>query len=439
MPKLLVFVITIAAFWLHVTEAGLAQVDVAANVAYRFEIRPLLDRLCVNCHGKNGVEGLPFLADETLADVRKHRSLFADVYEQIETGQMPPRNDEQFTEAERTRVLDWLKSSLDLKPSEVERIDQYVVECFQTKNGELWFGTLRRGAARFDGEKLEYFDKSDGLPSNAVHSFAEDAQGTLWAGTQNGVVRFSEGRFQTVGAESGLPVNAKTRAVDWGRISSDRQGNIWVSLRDKIYRLDSDRFHEFPLPLDSSGIASYGILPGRTTLLCEDRHGHLWFGTDGAGIFRYDGKDFRQFQQSDGLCSNNVTRIIEDASGKIWVTCMQSFHPDMTGDGGLCRLDGDRFTRFPEVKGLAENDLYSICSTKNGEVWIGASGWGAYQFDGKDFTLHSTTDQPYRTRNFGVQSILQDRSGTMWFGFSGGLFRFNGKTFYNIPPTGPWQ
>ena len=111
----------------------------------------------------------------------------------------------------------------------------------------------------------------------------------------------------------------------------------------------------------------------------------------------------------------------------------------MTGDGGVCRYNGNTFTRFPEVKGLGENDIYTIYETNAGEIWIGATGVGAYRYDGKTFTLFSETDRKHWTRNFGVQGILEDRNGTLWFGFSGGLFRFNGSYFVNVTKDGPWK
>ena len=171
----------------------------------------------------------------------------------------------------------------------------------------------------------------------------------------------------------------------------------------------------------------------------HDSKGNLWFSTDGYGAFKYDGTSFTHFTKEDGLCSNNVTSIMEDRQGRIWFTCIQSYQPEMTGDGGVCRYDGKSFTKFPTVKGLSENDIYTIYETRAGNIWIGASGVGAYRFDGETFTLFSETDRKHWTRNFGLQGMAEDQSGTLWFGFSGGLFRFNGKSFFNVTEDGPWK
>src|SRR6218665_1170023 len=38
----------------------------------------------------------------------------------------------------------------------------------------------------------------------------------------------------------------------------------------------------------------------------QDKNGDLWFGTTGAGLYRYDGKSFTNFTTKDGLSSNVI-------------------------------------------------------------------------------------------------------------------------------------
>ena len=104
----------------------------------------------------------------------------------------------------------------------------------------------------------------------------------------------------------------------------------------------------------------------------------------------------------------------------------------------MSRFDGSTITRFPEVEELTANDVYDIFTDRSGAIWIGAVRVGAYRFDGKTFTLFDQTDRPDLTKNFGMQDFVEDRHGTQWFGFSGGLFRFNGSMFVNVTRGGPW-
>ena len=108
-------------------------------------------------------------------------------------------------------------------------------------------------------------------------------------------------------------------------------------------------------------------------------------------------------------------------------------------DGGVCRYDG-KTIKFPEVKGLREYDIDTIYETQAGDILIGASGVGAWRNDEKAFTLFDETDGCTQcVACFGIQPILEARKGTLWFGFSGGLFRFNGKSIFNIAKDGPWD
>lgn len=49
----------------------------------------------------------------------------------------------------------------------------------------------------------------------------------------------------------------------------------------------------------------------------QDRNGHYWFGTNGQGVYRYDGKKLSQFTTQNGLANDQILSIQEDKSGNI--------------------------------------------------------------------------------------------------------------------------
>ena len=415
-----------------------SKLEIKSTTEFEEKIRPLLEQYCIDCHAPGEMEGLDFLAARTATDVANLRGLYAGVVEQMENRAMPPKDFDQLTDSELELVTAWIKKELDLKPSDTDRISRYVVEAYEDKKGNLWFGTMHDGAARYDGSTLEYFSMKDGLPIYAVTSFAEDNDGTLWVGTQDGIYRFNGESFTKVGVSEGLPASNGPSPLSWADVQADKKGEIWAGVGTKVFHYKGQSFTEFKTPIVAEKITSYSIVAGDVSLAMEDRNGNLWFSTDGDGAYKFDGKSFTHFTTEDGLCSNNITSIMEDQQGKIWFTCIQSYQPKMTGDGGVCVFDGKAFTRFPEIKGLSDNDIYTIYETEAADIWIGASGVGAYRYDGKTFTLFDQTDREHWTRNFGLQDMVEDRNGTLWFGFSGGLFRFNGKSFFNVTKDGPW-
>ena len=56
--------------------------------------------------------------------------------------------------------------------------------------------------------------------------------------------------------------------------------------------------------------------------------------------------------------------------------------------------------------------------------------YGVFKYNGKHF-INYKESQGF-TNNC-IQSILEAKDGTMWIGFSGGLFKFDGMQFINIP------
>lgn len=427
-----------SAVWLGAQEPLRLDVFPRSEIAGEFakSIRPLLVKYCADCHAPKAMEGLDFLDAKSESDLAKLRGVYAAVVEQLETRMMPPPNDEQPSQSERTMMTDWIRKTLDLKKSDTDRIAQYVVAAYEDKKGNLWFGTTAKGAVRFDGKTLTWFSTKDGLPSTVVTSFAEDKDGNLWMGTHEGICKFDGRTITRMGSAEGLPAvdPGQRSALPAGRggVRADRDGNIWANMNHAVYRFDGKTFVEFKVPFVKKETSSYAIFNGRPAMKLHDRDGNLWFGTDGYGAFKFDGKTFTQFDKEDGLCSNSVNSILQDRQGNIWFACMQSYQPEMTGDGGVFRFDGNKFTSFPEVKGLSQNDIYTIYETRTGELWIGATHVGAYRLDGEKFTLFDQTDRPHWTRNFGLQAMLEDRNGTLWCGFSGGLFRFNGNSFSSV-------
>jgi ligand-binding sensor domain-containing protein/class 3 adenylate cyclase len=153
----------------------------------------------------------------------------------------------------------------------------------------------------------------------------------------------------------------------------------------------------------------------------RDKTGNLWFGTDGGGVSRYDGKSFTNFTTAQGLVSNAVYSIVEDKTGNLWFA---------TGGGGVSRYDGKSFTNFTTAQGLANNFVYSIGADKTGNLWFGTNSGGVSLYDGKSFTNFTMIQG---LANNTVRSIAEDKTGNLWFATEGGgVSRYDGKSFTNF-------
>lgn len=307
----------------------------------------------------------------------------------------------------------------------------YVVGAFVDSKGDLWFGTMNNGVAHVVDGTITFIDTTHGLPPNGGHSIAETRNGLIWFAGHDGVWVHNPD----------LPSPVQLMHTTEARVTNDRSGHVWVSTMGKVYRYeDAISPVEFAVPVPKELPAVYSISQRSLVFQMEDSKGHLWFSTDGHGAFRYDGKSFAQFTKKDGLCSNTPWEIIEDREGRIWFGCIQNFQPVETGDGGLCVLEKDgTFTKFPDIAGLHHNDIYTLHLDRDGNVWSSAFRTGVYRINAGGFSLFNTTDRPDLNGNFGLQAMVQDTKGTIWCGFSGGLFHFDGKGFVNVPRGGPWE
>lgn len=79
-----------------------------------------------------------------------------------------------------------------------------------------------------------------------------------------------------------------------------------------------------------------GLPQSQVNAIVEDVNGYLWIGTNGGGLARFDGKEFKTYNTLDGLLSNVVTSLMLDAKQNLWIV-----HPH-----GISRFNGIQFTVF---------------------------------------------------------------------------------------------
>lgn len=307
---------------------------------------------------------------------------------------------------------------VDLPRSTDPPIADFIVSLDEASDGNIWMGTMGKGAICYDGKNIRYVTSEDGLIENTVVRITEDLDKNLWFGSHLGVTRYDGDTYTRFGSKDGL-TGAGCAVVVL------KNGDIWVKSNDGVFRFVNNSFVKFELPLSTTKEGSYKWEKGKVWTLLEDNNGTLWFGLDGYGLVQYDGQNFIQYTMEDGLCSNNVASLAEDQEGNIWIGCLSSDFPEYKNHGGLCKLDGKRITSFKHVRGLSKNDIYTLHSDQFGGIWIGVIGVGVYYHSGGDFSIYNRTDRPDLIGNFGLQSFLEDKNGQLWFGFSGGLFQLN--------------
>jgi ligand-binding sensor domain-containing protein len=320
------------------------------------------------------------------------------------------------------------------KPTEVQnasQIDDYVVETFQDSKGNLWFGTLEKGVAKYDGNKLTYLTKEDGLPSNRVTRVIEDDSSNLWFGTGGGISKFDGKSFTNYSEKDGLCSDMVSN------LFIDSKGIFWIGTWGGVCKFDGIQFKIFPIPYPKVKTKINPDTKDWITSIAEDAEGNIWFGRDGYGASKFNGKSFVHFTTKEGLNSNNVQSIVPDNEGNIWIgtRVAEKDNADTEkrfGQGGLNKYDGDKFIHFPERKGLIENDVYEIYKDLSNDLWFSTRSNGVYKLEKKEFVNY---DVPTSTMSF-----LKDNEGNIWLGCAGGLYKIdkNGAV-KNVTTNGPWK
>lgn len=175
-------------------------------------------------------------------------------------------------------------------------------------NGRLWMATSH-GIHVWDGESL----RISATPKRLLSNFyvIEEIRNKIWAGTNQGLLRYENFQWQVV-----LP------GVSVRSIVSDRKGGLLLGTDNGLIHVDGSQSYLWIINLGEE------VLIGpQVTSITWDGLGQLWVGTNGEGLFRYDGKRWDRFGTTTGLPSDYVRKVFTDRAGTVWAAMV-------TGKGG---------------------------------------------------------------------------------------------------------
>jgi len=162
-----------------------------------------------------------------------------------------------------------------------------------------------------------------------------------------------------------------------------------------------------------------GLVHDIVWVIYSDPEGFLWFGTEGGGASRFDGKEFVNFTVKDGLLNRNIKAICRDPNGIMWFG---------TWEGGVFRYDGREFVNFTTEDGLASDIVWAIHADPDGTLWFGTDR-GVSRYDGREFVNFTIEDGLIGEK---VRAIHRDPNGFLWFGTDKGVTRYDGREFVSF-------
>ncbi|UYQ94336.1 ATP-binding protein [Chitinophaga horti] len=160
---------------------------------------------------------------------------------------------------------------------------------FLDRDKQLWATTFGAGKLYRYNRGTDEFEMFDDA-FNDLLSMAQDADGMLWAGNYNYLIRIDAQKRKYDYFEIGKPVRA---------IHPDKQGGLWLGTEGGGLVLFKNEKIEKRYA-DGEGLCNNAVLN-----ILEDAQGHLWLSTfDGLAKFDKSAGKFETFYQGDGLQGN---------------------------------------------------------------------------------------------------------------------------------------
>jgi signal transduction histidine kinase/DNA-binding response OmpR family regulator len=316
-----------------------------------------------------------------------------------------------------------------------------ILSIIETSQDLLWVGTDGDGVFKCLTRPSPFVSVLPGavekgnISNSIVRSIMEDPDGTLYVGTRGGGLNIiAPGKEETKvwNTQNGLKNNAVLS------LKKDLDGNLWVgndgSGIDMIENKTNKIFH-FPEDFENETTLVFG----HVYAICIDVYGTVWLGTSGFGVIQlqisktgkggYRLDSFRQItntsqdQKSISINSNVVYNIVEEMPNILWFG---------TRGAGVYRFNTltnqieEHFsTKSVDNNRLSNDDVLSLHIGTNDLLWIGTSG-GLNRLSLQRRTTKNIHYTQYEgLSNNTIHGILEDSKGMVWLSTNSGLIVFD--------------
>lgn len=334
------------------------------------------------------------------------------------------------------------------------------------------------------------FDTAQGLSNLSVTALAQDTEGFLWVGTEDGLFRLEGDRMHRYGLADGLP----DESIDYNGLGAGADGALWVSTRRGAVCWDGRRFQSLD-QLGLHGLVGDAGLPIRGGIIFRDEqfHRYLYTGRQafrdlnglpetqglGTGWLALDGQELLVthnnvlWSQVDGrwrkrdltqAITSPPLAVLRDHKGGYWVRTernliyLETFEAPVVDFGSrvplsvlnggclvedplgriwtptpssLAWFEGQQAHLFSETNGLPQGGGNVLLVDRDGDLWLG--GNGVHQLLGGFVWTGYTRQQGLPAHT--VWSVLRMRDGYLWVGTSSGLALAGVAGFESIPGT----
>ncbi|MBK8366088.1 MAG: hypothetical protein IPL10_01405 [Bacteroidetes bacterium] len=217
---------------------------------------------------------------------------------------------------------------------------------------KTWISTFGGGIAILENEKFTYLNTTNGLSSDKVFSVFKDKSGKYWIGTSKGGINLYNGKSFTVIKES---KNFNSASAFCFYESTD--GKIWIGTPGKgVYYIENNVFRQVDIPLINTDYISK---------IVEDKQHNIWCATEHGLVKIYKSLSYKIFNKDNGLAGIDISSVICDYEGEIWVSCFGN---------GVYKLTNEALSVYTKQHGLNDNRVIAFCKNNEGFLFSTTSG-----------------------------------------------------------------
>jgi ligand-binding sensor domain-containing protein len=261
---------------------------------------------------------------------------------------------------------------------------------YQDKNGFIWTGT-DNGLYRYDGFIFQHFEVTNFEGENKVTAIAEDINGSLLIGLNNGKILLKdEDKFKVLKSSGTSPVK---KILDYNGLS------LWVATYgDGIFYKNSIGWHRVA-----------GLPDPYIYTIVKHPSGLLLAGSD-LGLIKIDPRGnqlhYKVIDDQSGLPDNMVRDIHVNDNGSVMIG-MQ--------DRGICNFDlKTGIFKIPEKAASWNYGAVTCLARLQNEYWVGTEDEGIvdFEFQGDQRLRHFGKDKGFAYAS--ISCMIRDKQGNIW-------------------------
>jgi signal transduction histidine kinase/ligand-binding sensor domain-containing protein len=285
----------------------------------------------------------------------------------------------------------------------------HVYSMAQTADGYLWFGT-GNGLIRYDGLRFEVIPRANAndLSNGLIPRVFTDASGQLWAADDfTHLFRYEAGVLK-----GPVPDNGRH---DYAVSSMTRTFDGWLLFVSELQGVVEYKHGEHRVLLEPRAV------PGPPTTVAQTADGTIWIGTAEKGLFQFrPEKGEVSLRQVAGLNNKRINCLLPLSNTTLLVGTKQ----------GLFISHSDNLPSEVSPT-FGHDEILALASGLKGRIWIGTDGH-VFKADLKGIDAKGSIhllDQLMVNGNHAVTALFEDRVGNLWIGEPEAIERYQDSAF----------